>query len=37
MASKELIIADPVYEGRTTRHLINFQVPGRFEPEVKVL
>lgn len=37
MATKEGLIADPVYEGRAIRGLIDLNTSGRFAPEDKVL
>lgn len=37
MATKEGIIADPVYEGRAIRGMIDLQASGRFAPGAKVL
>ena len=37
MATKEGLIADPVYEGRAIRGLLNLADENRFEPDAKVL
>ncbi|MEM7168625.1 MAG: D-cysteine desulfhydrase family protein [Pseudomonadota bacterium] len=37
MATKEGLIADPVYEGRAIRGLLDLSASGRFAPEDKVL
>lgn len=37
MATKEGLIADPVYEGRAIRGLIDLNATGRFEQDAKVL
>jgi len=37
LASTEGLIADPVYEGRAIRGLIDLQAAGRFQPEDRVL
>lgn len=37
MATKEGLIADPVYEGRAIRGLLDLNASGRFEPNAKVL
>lgn len=37
MATKEGLIADPVYEGRAIRGLIDLNTSRRFAPEDKVL
>jgi 1-aminocyclopropane-1-carboxylate deaminase/D-cysteine desulfhydrase-like pyridoxal-dependent ACC family enzyme len=37
LASKEGVIADPVYEGRAIRGLMNLVEEGRFEDDAKIL
>ena len=37
MATHEGLIADPVYEGRAIRGLLDLSAAGRFEPDAKVL
>jgi len=37
MATKEGLIADPVYEGRAIRGLLNLAGENRFEPDAKIL
>lgn len=37
MATKEGLIADPVYEGRAIRGVIDLHASGRFRPDAKVL
>ena len=37
MATKEGLVADPVYEGRAIRGLLNLAEEKRFEPDTKVL
>ena len=37
LATKEGIIADPVYEGRAIRGLLSMAESGRFEPNAKIL
>lgn len=37
MATNEGLIADPVYEGRAIRGLLNLSQEGRFKPDAKIL
>lgn len=37
MATKEGLIADPVYEGRAIRGLLDLNAAGRFAPDAKIL
>ncbi|QPC95838.1 1-aminocyclopropane-1-carboxylate deaminase/D-cysteine desulfhydrase [Mesorhizobium sp. INR15] len=37
MATREGLIADPVYEGRAIRGLLDLSAAGRFEPNAKIL
>ncbi|MEM7636416.1 MAG: D-cysteine desulfhydrase family protein [Pseudomonadota bacterium] len=37
MATKEGLIADPVYEGRAIRGLLDLSASGRFAPDAKIL
>ncbi|WP_108881788.1 pyridoxal-phosphate dependent enzyme [Anderseniella sp. Alg231-50] len=37
MATKEGLIADPVYEGRAIRGLLDLNASGHFEPDAKIL
>jgi 1-aminocyclopropane-1-carboxylate deaminase/D-cysteine desulfhydrase-like pyridoxal-dependent ACC family enzyme len=37
MASKEGLIADPVYEGRAVKGLLDLNAAGRFGPDANIL